>query len=223
MRVVVKGIYTPLVALTVVRGVNYSVYRGVAHIEVGGGHIYLSSERSRTVGKLAVLHTLEKVKIFLNGSVSVRAVLTRLGQSTSVLSHLLGAQVANVRLAVLYQLDGELIALVKVIRAVEDASVGCSAKPAEVAVDRLNVLHVFLRGVGVVISEVELTAVFFCGFVVYKDRLSRAYMKVSVGLGRETGVYLYVGVFSEVGVDYIVYKIAIYHFFHIVYTFLYSD
>ena len=122
MSVVVKRIDAPLVALTVMRGVNYSVYRGVAHIDVGGRHIDLGAERTRAVGELTVLHSLEKVKVLLHRSVAVGAFLTRLCKRSSVFLHLVGREVANVRLSVLDELYRVLIALVKVVRAVEDSA-----------------------------------------------------------------------------------------------------
>ena len=38
-------------------------------------------------------------------------------------------------------------------------------------------------------------------------------MKVSVGLGRKTGVYFHIGIFAKIRVNYVVYKISR-DFFH---------
>ena len=66
MRVVVERVDAPFVALAVMRGVNYAVYRGVAHIHIGRRHIDLCAESVRAVGELAVLHAFEKVKVLLD-------------------------------------------------------------------------------------------------------------------------------------------------------------
>ena len=207
MSVVVQWVNAPLVALAVMRGVNYSVYGRVSHIDVGARHIYLCTERSRSVSKLSRSHSAEEVKVLLNASVAVRALLAGLGQSASVLLHLVSREVAHVCLAVHNELFSILVALVKVVRAVEDTAAGRSAEPGEVLKYRINVLGVLFCGVGIVVAEVEKSAVLLCGLVVYKDSLCRADMEITVRLGGKTCVDLCVGSFLKVCVNYVVYKI----------------
>ena len=62
---------------------QHSVDYGVAHIDIGACHIYLSSQYLASVGILAVFHLFEKSEIFLDASSSPRAFFTGLGKRTS--------------------------------------------------------------------------------------------------------------------------------------------
>ena len=221
MSVIVKRIDAPLVALTVMRGVNYAVDSGITHIHIGACHIYLCSEGTASVGELAVSHAAEQIEVLLGSSVSVGALLTCLGKRSSVLAHLLCVKVANVCLAVHNELFCILIALIKVVRAVENATVGSCSQPSQVLIDGLNVLHVLLSRVGIVIAKVELTAVLLSRLIVYEYSLCRADVEISVGLRWETGVDLLFGVLLKVSVNNIVYKIACDLFHFLVFLFLF--
>ena len=73
MCVVVKRIDAPLVALTVMLGVNYTVYCGVTHIHIRRSHIYLCAESVTSVGEFSCLHSAEEIEVFFNASVAVRS------------------------------------------------------------------------------------------------------------------------------------------------------
>ena len=214
MCIVVKGINAPLVALSVMAYVNYSVNCRVTHIHIGGCHIDLRTEGLRAVGKLAVLHSLKEVEVLFDRAIAVGAVLAGLGKGASVLTKLFCIKVANVCLAVLDKLYCELVALIKVIGAVENAAGGLASKPGKVAVDAFNVLVVLLRGVGIVVTEVEKAAVLLCGHRIDPDRLCGADVEISVRLGRKTGVDLELGISRKVLVNYIVDKVIsdLFHF-----------
>ena len=190
------------------RYVNYSVDSGVAHIDVRRCHINLCSQSLRTVGEFAVLHALEELEVFLNASIAVRAVLSGLGKGASVFTHLVCVKVADVSLAVLYKLDCILIALVKIIGAVENATGRLTAKPGEVLENALNVLVILFGRVGIVVTKVEKTAVFFCGHSVNPYSLRRSDMKIAVRLGRESRMNLKLGILCEIRIDYVVNKIV---------------
>ena len=75
--VVVHGIDAPLVAGALVRGVEDAVHDGVAHVEVGRGHVDFGSQDAGAVGEFAVLHAGEEVEIFFDGAVAIGASLCR--------------------------------------------------------------------------------------------------------------------------------------------------
>ena len=65
-------------------GVDDAVENGVAHIEVGAGHIDLSTEDLFTVGILAVLHFFKELQVFFDATVTIRAFLPRFVEGTAV-------------------------------------------------------------------------------------------------------------------------------------------
>ena len=208
MREVVKGIDAPLAALAVMRGVKDAVDGGVAHVHVGARHVYLRTERPAAVGKLAVFHSLEEVEVLFDAPAAEGRFPPGLGERSAVFAHLVGSEVIDVRLPVLYQLNGELVALVKVVGAVIDAARRFASEPEQILVDRLHILVAFLHGVGVVIAEVEKAAVFRRGAAVYAYGLGRTDMKVSVRLRRKASVDLQFRIGAKVLLYYVVYEIA---------------
>ena len=87
---------------------------------------------------------MEQIKVLLNGSVSIGAVLAGLGERTAIFAKLVRRKIADVRLAVLYKLFSVFVAKIKVVRAIENATRRCTAKPCKVLVNALYVLVVLL-------------------------------------------------------------------------------
>ena len=63
------------------------------------------------------------------------------------------------------------------------------AQPLHVLLDGVDVLGVFLHGVGVVKAQVAQPAVFLGQTEIDADGLGMAYVQVAVGFGRKTGVH----------------------------------
>ena len=209
MSVVIEGINAPLAALSMVINMNYTVDCGVAHVDIGGRHINLRTKSLCAVGELAVLHSLEKVKVFLYASIAVGAVLARGGKRSAVFSHLICIEVTYICLAVLDELYSIFVALIKVVGAVEDATGRLASEPHKVLINTLNILVVLLRGVSIVITKVEKSAILLCGHGIDPNCLRRSDMKITVGLRRETGVDLKLGIFRKILINNIVYKIVL--------------
>ena len=151
----------------------------------GMGHVDLGPQRLGAVGELALAHPLEQVEVLLDRAVAVGAVLARLGQRAAVLADLVAGQVADVRLALLDQLDRPLVHLLEVVGGVEEPVVPVGAEPADVLDDRIDVLLLFLLGVGVVEAQVELAAELRGDAVVQADALGVADVQIAVRLRRE--------------------------------------
>ena len=112
---VIHRVNAPLVTCVVVVHSRYSVDNRISHVDVRACHIYLCTEYLTSVRELTVLHSLEQIKILLYASVSVWAVLARLSESSSVLSDFICCEVTHICLALLDELYGSLVHLVKVI------------------------------------------------------------------------------------------------------------
>ena len=139
-------------------------------------------------GNSPLLHPLEQIEILGDGAIAIGAVLARLGQRAAVRAHLLGRQIADVGLAVLDQLDGPIVELLEVIGGVEQPIFPIAAEPADVVDDRIDVLLLFLGGIGVVEPQVELAAVLLGEPEVQADALGVADVQIAVRLGRKARV-----------------------------------
>ncbi len=131
---IIHGINMPFIAGFVVVSMTYAVKGGVAHDDVRGSHIYFSPQNHLSVGKFPCLHTSEKVEVFLNGAVAVRAFFAGLGKRAAVFADLVGVQFTNIGFAPFDQLFGKFIQPVKIIGSVMDV-----ARPAEA-----EPFHIFL-------------------------------------------------------------------------------
>ena len=117
--------------------------------------------------------------LFRPGSVSVPAVL----------ADLVGRQAVDVGLAVADQLLGVLVHLLEVVGGVEHPIVPVEPEPADVLLDRLDVLDVFLRRIGVVEAQVASAAELLGDAEVQADRLGVADVQVAVRLRRKPRVH----------------------------------
>ena len=135
----------------------------------------------------------------------------RFEEMAAELAELLGRQVADVGKALLDQFDGKLVVLFKVIRAVEEAVAPVEAQPVNVLLDRVDVLGVLLRRVGVVHAQVAQAAELLRRAEVDGQRLAVADVQIAVRLGREARVHLLTlepAAGGDVLGDELLYKIA---------------
>ncbi len=109
----------------------------------------------------------------------------RLGQRAAVGANLVGGQAVHVRLVALNQLDRELIELLEVVGR-EEQRVPLEAEPLDVGLDGVDVLDVFLRGIGVVEPQVARAAALGGDAEIQTDRLRVADVQIPVRLGRKT-------------------------------------
>ena len=200
--VVVQRVDAPLVPLTVVVEVLDAVDGRVPHVHVGAGQIDLGAQRAAAVLELPGTHAAEQVEVFLGGAVPVGGGAAGLAcVVAAVFLHFLAGQVVHVGLALQNQLLGKLVALFKVIAAVEDAAVWLRAQPFQVGQNALDVLVPLAGGVGVVIAQVELPAVMLGDLIVDVDGLGRADVQIAVGLRREPGVDVVHLALGQIGVN----------------------
>ena len=123
---------------------------------------------------------------------------------------MLGAKLANIGKTLFYKLDSVVIHILKIVRGIVEAVVPIVAQPMNVLFDRIDIFNVLLGGVGIVHAEVADAAVFLRCAEIDVDRLGVTDVKISVRLGRETGVNLHTSVASALGyvlVDKVVDKI----------------
>ena len=97
VRKIVHGINAPRVARAMMRRMRDTVKDGVAHGDIRRRHVDFCSQHMRSVGKLALFHTLEKRQIFFDAARAIRAFLPRLGERSPVGADLLRRKIADKR------------------------------------------------------------------------------------------------------------------------------
>ncbi len=184
---IIHGVYAPFVSLAVVWFMGNAVQNRVPHVEVSACKVDFRPQGHAAVGEFPCPHPAEQVKAFLNGSVPVGA-YRRIGQVPPVCPHLLGGQLAYICQTLFYQVFRYLVHYLEIIGGIIKTVAPVIAQPSDVLLDGLHIFHVFLFGVGVVHPKVAKPAVFFGNPEINADCLGVPYVKVSVGLGRKTGV-----------------------------------
>ncbi|BAF61048.1 hypothetical protein PTH_2866 [Pelotomaculum thermopropionicum SI] len=185
---IIHGINAPFVSRPVVGCVHNAVEHRVAHVQIAGGHVDLRPEHPRTVGELARFHPFEQFQVLLHRPVAVGAFPAGLGQSAAVLPYFLRAQVADVGLAGLNQLDGVLVHLLKVVRGVKEPAVPIKPEPFYILLDRLHIFLVFFGRVGIVEPQVAQPAVLSGEAEIEADRFGMPDMQVAVGFRGKPGM-----------------------------------
>ena len=184
VRVVVHGVDAPLVAGAVVGDVENAVHDGVAHVEVGRGHVDFGAEDAGAVGEFASLHASEEVEIFFDGTVAVGRIFSGLGEGAAVLTDFVGGEVVDVGFAGLDEFDGPGVELGEVVGG-EAEALPVEAEPVDVVCLGVDVLLLFFYGVGVIEAQVGFAAELVGEAEVEADGLGVADVKVAVGLRRK--------------------------------------
>jgi hypothetical protein len=184
---VVGGVDAPGVACSRMLGVQDPVQDRVAHVDVPGGHIDLRSQHASAVRELTGSHATEQIEALLDRPIAPRAVRARLGQCAAMLADLIGSQIVDVGLSGSDQLDGPLVQLLEVVGGEVEVLAPVEPQPADVGLDGVDVLLLFLHRVGVVEAQVAPPAELVRYPEVQADRLGVADVEVAVRLGREAG------------------------------------
>ncbi len=185
VRVVVERVDAPLVAGAVMGFVPDPVDRRVAHVEVGARHVDLQAQHVRAVRKLARAHPAEQIEVLRDRALAVARRRPGLGQRAARRAHLVGRLAVDIGEPVLDEPLGERVELVVVVRRVVAVLAPVEAQPADGIRDRILVLDVLLRRIGVVVTQVAAAAVFRGEAEIEADRLRVPVMQVAVGLGGE--------------------------------------
>ena len=60
-------------------GVEDAIHHGIAHVEIGRGHVDFGAEDARAIGKFAGAHAFKEIEIFFDGAIAEGAVFAGLG------------------------------------------------------------------------------------------------------------------------------------------------
>ncbi len=187
---VVHRVDAPFVASAMMMRLQDAIEHGVAHVDVGRRHVDVGAQRVLPVLEFPRPHSAKQIETFRGRPIAIGAGLARFGERAPVFTNLLAVQAADVGVSFLNELFGPFVELLEVVRRVEFAVFPGEAQPADVFLDRVDVLDVFLRRVRVVEPQIALAAKFLRDAEVEADRLGVADVQVAVGLGRKASHHL---------------------------------
>ena len=216
--VVVQGVDAPGAAGLMVLHVPDPVEEGVAQPEVRRGHVDLRPQGPRPVGKFPRLHPLEEVEVLRHRAPAEGAVGARPVGRPAVFLGLLGAQVADVGLALLDERKRELIERPEVVAGMERLAVRglepqdlvrpAADQPLHVGDDGFDVGDVLLGGVGVVEAQVAPARVLAGDAEIEANGLRMPDVQIAVRLGREPRNNLRIALFRDMLRDDVADKVA---------------
>ena len=206
MSKIVHRIYAPLIARSVMMSKKYTVNNRVTHIKVRRRHIYFCTKHLFACLKLALCHTGKQIKVFLNASVTVRAVLSRFCQSTSVLSDFVRVKIINIRLAFFNKFNRTFIKEVEIIGSKINI-VPLKAEPLNILFDCVNIFGVLFRWVCIVHTKITYAVVFFLNAEINANCLCVSNMEIAVWLGRKTGLDTVINALFQILIDEILNEI----------------
>ena len=184
---IVARIDVPRRARARMMGVQDPVEHGIAQVDVARCHVDLGTQNPRAVGKFSGPHPREQVEIFVDRPVAERAVPAGLGQRAARQPDVLLRLVIDIGLARANEVLRPGIELLEIIRRIVKVSAPIEAKPADVALDRIDVLLLLPCRIGVVKAEMATSAEFLGNAEIQADRFGVPQMQIAVRLRREPG------------------------------------
>src|SRR5260370_514762 len=101
-----------------------------------------------------------------------------------MLANLFRRQIVNVSLSILDQFDRPLVELIEIIGSIKKP-IPLKPKPVDVDHDRLNVLGLFLLGIGVIEAKIGMSPKFVGQSEIDANRLGMTNVQIAVRLWRE--------------------------------------
>ena len=158
----------------------------IAQVHIGARHINFSPQHSAAVVEKSCSHLSKKPQIGIDISIPIGAVLTGLSQCAPVSSGFIGAKITDIRQAFFDQYTGPVIERIEVARGKTDLSGPLKPKPADILLNRVNVLVTLFFGVGIVETQMAATIKTLCQAEVKTDGFRVSDVKKPVRLWRES-------------------------------------
>jgi hypothetical protein len=184
---VVRRVDAPRVTRAGMRRMHDPIEDRVAQVDVRSRHVDPGAQHARAVREVACSHPLEQVQVLLDRPVPPGAVSARLGERAPVLADLVRGEVVDVGLASPDEVNGPIEQLPEVVGRVMEVLAPVEPEPADVRLDRVDVLLLLFGRVRVIEAEVTAAAELMRDAEVEADRLGVADVQVAVRLRRKAG------------------------------------
>ena len=186
---IIHRINAPFICRTCMCHMRYTINDRITHINVRRFHIYFSTKCHSAIRNFSVFHLFKHAQIIFHASVTVRIILTRFRQCSSVFPHFISRQSGNISLSFSDQFYCIFIHLVKIIRCMKQTVFIICAKPLYITDNGIHEFRFFLGRIGIIKTHVELSAIFLCNAVVEQYALGMSDMQKAIWFRRETGMY----------------------------------
>ena len=171
-------------------GVPDPVQHGIAHRQVGMGHVDPGPQDVRAVRKLPGLHAFEEIPVFCGRPVAVRTVSARLRGRAPVVPHFFPGQAVHVGVALVHELQRVGVQLIEVIRGEVQPVFPVESQPPDIPLDPLHEVHVLRLGIRVVEPKVAQPTILLSDAEIQADRLGVTDMEIAVRFRGKTGMHL---------------------------------
>ena len=165
-----------------------AVHDGVAEVHVGVCHVDFGAQHTRSFLEFSGVHAHEQIEVLLHAAVAVRAFGAGLGGCAFLRGYLFGSLVVDIRFPFFYEAYSQIKELWKIVGGIVFAVSPVETEPFDVLAYGIDILHIFLYGVGVVETQVACPSEFFSDAEVHADCFGVSYVQVAVRLGWEPGV-----------------------------------
>jgi len=187
MRKVVHRINDPLRAGAVMRFALDAVDHGIAHHDIGRGHIDFGAQGMGAVGEFAGAHPLKQIEIFFNRAVSVRAFLARFRERSALFSDFIRIKRTDIGIAGFDEFNRKLIKFFEIIGGVKQPVFPVEPQPSDIVDDRLNIFHRFSRRIGVVQPKIAGSLIIPGDAEIEAYGFGMTDMNIAVRFRRKTG------------------------------------
>ena len=151
-------------------------------------HVDLGTEYEGTWLTLTAVHEVEEFQVLLDRTVTERTVGTRTGCRAFLLGNDLRTLLIHISPALFDQPHGKIPEFLEIVAGIIDVS-PLESQPLDVIFDALDILCIFLDGVGIVETEVTDTTVFLGQTEVDGNGLGMSDVQVAIGLWWEAGLH----------------------------------
>ena len=135
-----------------------AIEKRVTHEHIRMSHINLCSEHLLALCIFAILHLAEELEIFFNTSVAIWAVGSWLLYGSAIARDFFLSLVVNIGKASLDELLCPVIQLLEIVRSIA-FFFPLKTEPLDIFLDSIYILDILLCRVGVIITEIGLSAI----------------------------------------------------------------
>ena len=167
--------------------VHDSIQNWISQVEIGGSHIYFGSQRFGPVRKFPVFHASKEIEVVVDGAVTKWTVSTRLGQRPSILSHLVGIEIAHERSPLPDQLTCPCMQLAKIVGRIKEL-VPLKTEPVYVGLDRVDVFLALFGWIRIIETQVAMPAEGFGKAEIEANALGVPDVQIAIRLRWEPGI-----------------------------------
>ena len=170
------------------RVLDDAIHDGIAEVHVGVRHVNLGAQRHGTFVELAFVHATEKVEALFPRTIAERTFNTWLGRGALLLGNHFGTLLIDVSQAATNHFLGQVPELLEIVGGIIQTIAPVESEPMDILHDGFHVFGILTAGIGVVETQVTLSAILFGGTEVHADGFGMSDVEIAVGLWWETCV-----------------------------------